>query len=419
MVAGNIKALRAGFDFYEKNMKGRVPLKGLKYSISAPKLMMTGNEMVAMASLYAGCRFYAGYPITPSSEVMEILSREYPKIGGKMIQTEDEISALGMVIGASFAGKKAFTATSGPGISLMVEMIGLSSIAEIPAVLLNVMRGGPSTGIPTKTEQADLQQALFATHGDAPKVVVAPYSVKSCFEMTMKAFYLAEKYQMPAIILSDQFIGQRKISLDADEIKKNKWIDKAYERPLPDEKILDEGYKRYRIGTNPIVPMTWPGVKKGMYLAAGIEHNEQGSPSSMGEMHEKMNEKRYKKYEMILEEFKDDLVENIGPEDATCGIICWGSTRGVVMEVLENLNANGHKIKAIVPKILSPVPEIQLKNFISSLKKTLVIEMSYSKQFYYYLKSYIGLPEDTKLYKRSGGAPFTVEEIRNVIKEAF
>jgi len=419
VIAGNIKALRAGFDFSEKNVKSKVPLKGLKYSISAPKLMMTGNEMVAMASLYAGCRFYAGYPITPSSEVMEILSREYPKLGGKMIQTEDEISALGMVIGASFAGRKAFTATSGPGVSLMVEMIGLSSIAELPAVLLNVMRGGPSTGLPTKTEQADLQQALFATHGDAPKVVVAPYSVKSCFEMTMKAFYLAEKYQMPAIILSDQFIGQRKTSIDVDEIKKNKWHDKVYERPLPEGNILEEGYKRYKIGTNPVVPMTWPGVKKGMYLCAGIEHDEKGSPNSVPEMHEKMNEKRYKKYEMILEEFKDDLVEYVGPADATCGILCWGSTRGVVMEVIENLNANGYKIKALVPKVLSPVPEVPLKNFISSLKKTLVIEMSYSKQFYHYLKSYVGLPEDVKLYKRSGGGPFTVEEIRNVIKEAF
>ncbi len=400
-------------------MKGKVPLKGLNYSISEPKLMMTGNEMVAIASLYAGCRFYAGYPITPSSEVMEILSREYPKVGGKMIQTEDEISALGMVIGASFAGKKAFTATSGPGVSLMVEMIGLSSIAELPAVILNVMRGGPSTGLPTKMEQADLQQALFATHGDAPKVVVAPYSVKSCFEMTMKAFYLAEKYQLPAIILSDQFIGQRKTSIEVDEIKKNKYYDMVYERQQPDEKILEEGYKRYKLGANPVVPMSWPGIKKGMYLAAGIEHDEKGSPVSNTQMHEKMNEKRYKKLELILEEFKDDLVESFGPEDATCGIVCWGSTRGVVKEVLNDLNNNGYKIKAIVPKILFPVPELQLKNFISSLKKTLVIEMSYSKQFYIYLKSYVGLPEDVKLYKRSGGDPFSVEEIRNVIKEAF
>ena len=419
VVEGNLKALRAGYEFGEKNMKGKVPLDGLNYSISEPKLMMTGNEMVAIASLYAGCRFYAGYPITPSSEVMEILSREYPKVGGKMIQTEDEISALGMVIGASFAGKKAFTATSGPGVSLMVEMIGLSSIAELPAVILNVMRGGPSTGLPTKMEQADLQQALFATHGDAPKVVVAPYSVKSCFEMTMKAFYLAEKYQLPAIILSDQFIGQRKTSIEVDEIKKNKYHDMVYERQQPDEKIIEEGYKRYKLGANPVVPMSWPGIKKGMYLAAGIEHDEKGSPAASTQMHEKMNEKRYKKFELILEEFKDDLVETFGPEDATCGIVCWGSTRGVVKEVLGTLNNNGYKIKAIVPKLLFPVPELQLKNFISSLKKTLVIEMSYSKQFYLYLRSYVGLPEDAKLYKRSGGDPFSVEEIRNVIKEAF
>lgn len=418
VLEGNLKALKAGFEFAEKNMKKNMPFKGLKYSQSEPKLMMTGNEITAVASLYSGCRFYSGYPITPSSEVMEILGKEYPKMNGKMIQTEDEISALGMAIGASFGGHKSFTATSGPGVSLMSEMIGLASIAELPTVILNVMRGGPSTGIPTKTEQGDLMQAISGTHGDAPKVVIAPTSVTDCFDTTMKAFYMAEKYQTPVIILSDQYIGQCKVSIDRDEFTEKHCFIKTYERPIPTEEELKD-YKRYRLSENPVVPMSYPGVKKGMYAAAGIEHNEQGYPSSVPEMHEKMNEKRYKKLELLLEEFKGNLVEIIGPADATNGIICWGSTKGVVMEVLEELNKNGMKVKALIPKVLYPVPEADIKNFISSLKKILVIEMSYSKQFYHYLKANADLPKEAKLYKHSGGAPFSVKEIRNAIKEAF
>jgi len=417
VLEGNLKALRAGYQFADDNLKKAVPFNGLRYKSSQAKLMMTGNEVVAIASMYAGCKFYSGYPITPSSEVMEILGKEYPKIGGRMVQTEDEISALGMAIGASFAGHKAFTATSGPGVSLMVEMLGLSSIAEIPVVILNVQRGGPSTGIPTKMEQGDLHQSLFATHGDAPKVVVAPTEVKDCFDETMRAFYIAEKYQMPVIILSDQFIGQRKESLDKSEFTPKNCFMKTYDRkPLADDELAD--YKRYRLDSNPVVPMTYPGVK-GVYLAAGIEHDEYGNPSSHSDVHEKMNEKRYKKLDLIAEEFKNDMVEELGPKDASCGIICWGSTKGVVSEVIDELNKNGYKIKAMVPKIMYPVPETQIRNFISTLKKTLVIEMSYSKQFYYYLKAFTDLPKDAKLYKHSGGGPFTVEEIRNAIKEAF
>ncbi len=419
VLEGNLKALNSGYKFSEENMKKSVPFKGLRFTQSAAKLMMTGNEVSAIASLYAGCRFYSGYPITPSSEVMEILGKEYPKVGGRMVQTEDEISALGMALGASFAGHKAFTATSGPGVSLMNEMIGLSAIAELPVVILNVMRGGPSTGIPTKTEQADLQQALFSTHGDAPKVVIAPTEVKDCFDATTQAFYIAEKYQTPVIILSDQFIGQRKESIDKNEFTPGKSFLKVFERPLPPEEELTGEYKRYMIDKNPIVPMTWPGVKKGMYLAAGIEHDEYGHPSSLQETHEQMNEKRYKKMELLIEEFHNEMVEEIGPKDASCGIICWGSTKGVVVEVINKLNKDGYKIKALIPKILYPVPEAHIRNFISTLKKILVIEMSYSKQFYYYLKSFADLPKEAKLFKRSGGAPFTVEEIRNAIKEAF
>ena len=173
------------------------------------KFIATGNDAIAYGALAAGLKFFASYPITPASEVMEWLSRELPKFGGTMVQAEDEISAVCMVTGASFGGVKSMTATSGPGVSLKIEALGLGSMAELPYVLVNVQRGGPATGIPTKSEQADLSQAIFGMHGDAPHAVVAPADVEDCFELTQRAFNIAENYQMPVFILSDQFIGHR------------------------------------------------------------------------------------------------------------------------------------------------------------------------------------------------------------------
>jgi 2-oxoglutarate/2-oxoacid ferredoxin oxidoreductase subunit alpha len=169
--------------------------------------LLSGNEAVAYGALAAGVGFYAGYPITPSTEIAEIMASELPKIGGKFIQMEDEIASLGAVIGASLAGAKAFTATSGPGFSLMQEHIGFAAMAEVPCVVVDVMRGGPSTGLPTKTSQADIMQAKYGSHGDYPSIAVMPNSVLECYTLTVKAFNFAEKYRLPVIILSDEIVG--------------------------------------------------------------------------------------------------------------------------------------------------------------------------------------------------------------------
>lgn len=225
-----------------------------------------GNEAVAYGALYAGCRFFAAYPITPASEVMEFISREIPKFDGVMVQAEDEIAAAGMCIGASFNGVKAMTATSGPGLSLMSEMLGLSSMAEIPLVIVNVQRVGPATGIPTKSEQSDLQQALYGTHGDANRVVIAPVDVEDCFDVTVEAFYIAEKYQIPVIILSDQFIGHRKETVRRIELGEHDGFTKRFERITPAKRKL-ENYRRYRFTETGISPMTRPGIKGEQYTA--------------------------------------------------------------------------------------------------------------------------------------------------------
>src|SRR5689334_10689675 len=207
VVETNLRAFDAG-EALAKQLS--IKVRPLKYAPGPSHLLMSGNEACAVAAIDAGCRFFAGYPITPSSEVLHFLSAWLPRIGGTCLQTEDELAAIGAVIGASFAGVKSMTATSGPGLSLMAEMLGLASIAEIPAVIVNVQRGGPSTGIPTKSEQSDLMHALYASHGDTPRVVIACNDVEDSYHATVDAFNIAEEFQLPVIVLSDQSIAQRR-----------------------------------------------------------------------------------------------------------------------------------------------------------------------------------------------------------------
>jgi len=254
------------------------------------KLLTDGNDICAAAAVFAGCEFFGGYPITPSTEVMQFLTREIWKYGGAVLQAEDEIAGIGAAVGASFAGKKSMTATSGPGMSLKTEMIGLATIAELPLVIVNVQRGGPSTGMPTKAEQADLYQAIFSAHGDAPRPVLAPTSVSDTFDVTVAAFNIAEQYQTPVIVLSDQEIAQRKEVIDPIDTSRFQRVERL--RPSPADL---ESYARFRITESGISPISHPGLKGGNYLAAGIEHNEQGDPTASGSIHQQMTDKRFRK----------------------------------------------------------------------------------------------------------------------------
>lgn len=386
----------------------------LEYTKTDPKLIMTGNDAIAFGALWAGCRFFAGYPITPSTEVMQWLAIHMPRYGGTVIQVEDEIAAIGMAVGASYAGIKSMTCTSGPGISLMTEIIGLASMAEIPLVIVDVQRVGPSTGIPTKSEQSDLQQVLFGTHGDAPRVVIAPADVEDCIDTTIEAFYISEKYQIPVIIISDQFIGQRMESIKPIDLAKFK----RYDRLQPSEDDLKD-YQRFHLKDDKtgISSMALPGTKGGEYIAVGIEHDEYGNPTSTLELHEAMNMKRFCKFSGIREELK--FIRRYGPKDAEVGIIAWGSSKGAVKEAVMNLNEEGLKVQAIIPQIIYPLPFEQFDEFMAPLKKVIVVELSFSGQFLKYLKSHFCLPDNTVLYKRSGVKPLTVEEVMNAVKEAI
>lgn len=409
VVEMNLRAFDAGGIYVREEIRRRDDVH-FSYNRSEPKMVISGNEAIALGALAARVGFFAGYPITPASEIMEYLSRLMPLYDGMWLQAEDEIAAIGMALGASFAGKRAMTATSGPGLSLMNEMIGLASLAEIPIVIVDVQRVGPSTGMPTKTEQADLQQALYGTHGDAPRAVIAPSDVEDCFHATMEAFCIAEEYQLPVIILSDQFIGQRKESVPRFDLNLIKICDRLQPKP---EELGD--YRRYRLTESGISPMSFPGVKNGEYTAAGIEHDEHGTPASAPEMHDRMNAKRFRKLETLRGQWK--LVRRYGPSDAEVGVIGWGSSKGAIKEAVLRAEAEGLKVAGLVPQLLYPLPYREFDAFLKPLRKVVIVEMSYSAQFQKYLRANYDLPDDIVLLKRSGGRPFDVEEIYEKIEQ--
>jgi len=382
---------------------GIAPAK-LTYTAGAPRLVMSGNEASAFGAIDAGCRFFAGYPITPSSEILHLLAEWLPKLGGTALQTEDELSAIGAVIGASFAGVKSMTATSGPGLSLMSEMLGLASISEVPAVIVNVQRGGPSTGIPTKSEQSDLLHAVFAGHGDTPRVVISATDVEDAYHATVDAFNIAEEFQIPVIVLSDQLIGQRRETIDAALLKHD-----VKERRLVHPEDLED-FQRYRETPDGVSPMSIPGIAGGMYQTNGLEHDERGRPSSMFLVHEKMNAKRYRKLDAIAKKYP--LFKRFGAENPELGIVCWGSSTGAVREAIEALNARGARVAAFVPQMIEPLPAAELQKFVDSCANVLVVELSHAAQFHQYLRTRVDLPRaKTRVYARSGGRSLSVSEL--------
>ena len=371
---------------------------------SAPKLLTDGNEMCGAAALFAGCTFFGGYPITPSTEIMHYLGREIWKYGGVVFQAEDEIAGVGAVIGASFAGKKAMTATSGPGMSLKTEMLGLATIAELPLVCINVQRGGPSTGLPTKPEQSDLLQAVFSAHGDVVRPVLAPTTVADTFAVTVEAFNIAEQYQTPVIVLSDGDIAQRKEIVDPIDTASFTIVN----RRRPTDKELKH-YQRFSITDSGVSPISEPGTPGGNYLASGIEHNELGAPTAGGAMHAQMNDKRIRKLNPL--KTRRDLFDLYGDPHAPVAVIAWGSVAGVAIEALRRVDQDGVHAKLLVPRLLYPVAQQVYEEFFASVRSGVVIEQSHQGQLFRLLRMFVDLPKGMQSFARSGSNPFTPAEV--------
>jgi 2-oxoglutarate ferredoxin oxidoreductase subunit alpha len=313
----NIKALLAGAGF----ARDQLPANGHRLSPPAPdqaeRVLLSGNQAVCLGALHSGLNYYAGYPITPASDILEWLAARLPKFGGVAIQTEDEIAALASVLGASFAGRKAMTATSGPGLSLMAELVGLAGMAEIPAVIVDAQRSGPSTGMPTKTEQSDLNHALYGGHGEAPRVVMAPTSVEDCFQLIVDAFNAAERFQVPVIVLSDQSLSHRMETVPRPDLDSMEVVS----RVQPDAG-QNGSYRRYELRPGGVSPMSIPGGS-GAYVSTGIEHDEAGNPHYEPELHETMMAKRFGKLDPLTREGR---ISFSGPDEADVGLLGWGSS---------------------------------------------------------------------------------------------
>lgn len=377
-------------------------------AVKPQRWMITGNEAAGMGAIRGGVRFAAAYPITPATEILEWLAPALAKVGGVLVQAEDELASINMAIGASFGGKPSLTATSGPGLALMIESLGLATAAEIPLVIIDVMRGGPSTGIPTKSEQSDLNIAVHGCHGDAPHLVVAPLSVGDCLFTTQWATHLAEAMQVPAVVLSDQFLGQTRALIERP-------ADVAFiaQRAVVTEAVND--YRRYALTANAVSPMAIPGIAGGQYTADGLTHDEAGTPSGAAGHHRAQLDKRRDKIETFT--YGDHWADIDGEREGETAIVTWGSLAGPAREAVARLGADGRKVRLVALRLIAPLQVEQLAAALDGCKRVLVVEQSHSGQFYRYLRSMCDLPGEVRAFHRPGPLQISPGEIAARIRQ--
>lgn len=369
--------------------------------------LITGNEAVGLGALRGGVRFAAAYPITPATEVLEYLAPSLASIGGALVQAEDELSSINMIIGASYGGRASITATSGPGLALMMESLGLAAAAEVPIVVVDVMRCGPSTGIATKSEQSDLNIAIYGFHGDAPHVVVAPLSVADCLFTTQWAVHMAEMLQTPVIVLSDQSLGQARVLIERP-------ADVAFvgQRKTYSEQA-GQDYNRYALTADGISAMAIPGTTGGQYTADGLTHTVRGTPSSKKSDQKEQMDKRHDKIEGFAFGDHWGLVE--GNSDTV--ILTWGSMTGPAREAMQILEREGQAVKLVSLRQISPFPTKALEAALENTARILVVEQTHSGQFYRHMRSYADLPGEVRQFNREGPYLIGPDEIATQIRD--
>jgi len=368
--------------------------------------LLSGNEATALGAIRGGIRFAAAYPITPATEILEWLAPNLSKVGGTLLQAEDELAAINMIIGASYGGTPALTATSGPGLSLMIEALGLATSAEIPIVVIDVMRGGPSTGIPTKSEQGDLNIAIYGMHGDAPHLVLAPQSVGDCVFTTQWATYLAETLQAPTIVLSDQFMGQSRAAIERP-------ADVAFIGARVVATDIVAPYKRHALAANGVSPMAIPGTRGGQYTADGLTHTERATPTSGATDHLAQLDKRRDKLDHF--NFGDHWASIEGSGDVA--VITWGSLTGAAREAIGRAVADGIDVRMVAPRLLTPVLPEQMAAALKGVKRILVVEQTHGGQFNKFLRAHYDLPAPVRVFNRPGPLPITAGEIHRAIAD--
>jgi 2-oxoglutarate/2-oxoacid ferredoxin oxidoreductase subunit alpha len=363
---------------------------------------ISGNQAAGLGALEAGIRFVAAYPITPASDVLEWMAGGLEKVGGNLVQAEDELAAINMTIGAAFGGVPSFTATSGPGLALMTESIGLAVASETPVTIINVQRGGPSTGIPTKSEQSDLNIALNGLHGDAPHLVLAPLDIADCVYTTGWAVKLAQHLQTAAIVLSDQFIGQSTAVCSEP---------RRCEIEYADSGNGDTEYLRYKLTESGISALAAPGDVDRRFTADGLEHNEKGTPSAGDSDHQLQLEKRQRKLTGF--DYGDDW--GVCEGQGEVALICFGSAATAVAEAAEALQDQGITVRTIALRLLAPLQQDQLQGALEGCSRAVVVEQNHSAQLLHYLRGQMDFQQQLHSYAIAGPVPLSGERIADYV----
>jgi 2-oxoglutarate ferredoxin oxidoreductase subunit alpha len=414
IVNKNITLLQCGYDYVLENHKIQVEeftkIHGVfsKQSELSENLLATGNDAIAIAAVAEGVGYYAAYPMTPASSILHYLASIADKYNIVVKHAEDEIAALNSAIGASFGGARAMVGTSGGGFSLMVEALGLAAITETPIVIAMISRPGPSTGMPTWTDQADLRFMMHASQGEFIRLLFTPGDPIECFELTKLAFVLAEKYQIPAIILSDKYLAESKWSCQIDS---NTLADKRYS--LISQSALDRigNYERYADTFSGVTPRSIPGMKNGEHLANSDEHNNYGLTDESAEMRMiQMNKRIFKKLQRLKSELPTPKI--YGLAESKIGIISFGSIKNQILETLKYVN----NIKFLSLDIILPFPEEYVEEFIKSVDKFIVVENNISGQLAGVIREYTGQKADS-IFLKDDGRPIFYEDLIQYLKE--
>jgi 2-oxoglutarate/2-oxoacid ferredoxin oxidoreductase subunit alpha len=370
--------------------------------------LMQGNEACTLGALAAGLDFYAGYPITPSTEIAELCAEELPKIGSKFIQMEDEIGSIAAIIGASLTGRKAMTATSGPGFSLMQESIGYAGISEVPIVIINVQRVGPSTGQPTSPAQGEVMQSRWGTHGDHPVVVLAPGNVKECFELTVKAFNIAEEYRVPVIVLTDEVIGHMREKVVLPEPSEIKIVNRK-------EPSSPGGYKPYEADNDGGVPLMARFGRGYRYHVTGLFHDDTGFPSNKSEITDRFLRRLQRKVEKAEPAIRDYFIEST--DDCDVLVVAFGSSAMSSLSAVRQARAKGIKAGLFRPKTIWPFPEELFKGIAAKTKRIIVPEMNLG-QLVLEIERLAGCKVPVERLSKVNGELFRPEEILSSIMGA-
>ncbi len=373
----NLKSFDAGIDYANRHFKDRFvkSFDGVAIDEDSRRVMLSGNQAIGKGAVDAGLKLYFGYPITPATPIMEYLAKALPPKGGRVVQMEDEIASIGAVLGACYTGARSMTATSGPGFALMTELITHGVMAEIPAVILDAQRGGPSTGLPTKTEQSDLQAAVFGGPGDSARIVIAPTNVSECYEYTVKSFQLAEKYQTPVIVLTDFFLDNRVENVEPPQSSEEQI---RSGNVSPDSSAMGH-YLRYQDTHDGISPRALPGMKGFNHVATGLEHSEKGTPDYTPENHMKMSAKRHRKIQAALKDLFEP-VEFFVDSEIDVGVIGWGSTFGSTLEAAREAREKGLKVAALKITSIFPYHSEKIRSFMHKCKVVLMPELNFEGQ---------------------------------------